>query len=136
MSTVEAQTFDAFLAAHPVTMTAERTDHNPHMQQSRDMDHWKVTLRCQGRRMSLVFSQGYGHNGKAPELASVLNCLASDASSVEGNDFESWAADLGFDPDSRTALKTYNVCVRQMASLGRLLGADAYSELLWNTERL
>ena len=130
-------TLPAFIAANRLTMTAERTDSNPHMEvESVSMDHWRVTLRCGGRRMTLTFSQGFGHHGAAPELASVLDCLASDSSSVEGNDFESWASDFGYSTDSRKALKTYNVCVRQMRSLGRLLGPDAYSALLWDTERL
>lgn len=130
------RTIDQFILDQRVTMTAERTDSNPNMEHSRDMDHWRCTLRCAGRRMSLVFSMGYGHGGKAPRAAEVLNCLASDASSVEGNSFEQWASDLGYDVDSRKALKTYTACVRQMRSLGRLLGTDAYSALLWNTERL
>lgn len=130
------QTLEFFIVKHGVKMTAERTDSNPNMDDSRNMDHWKVTLRCGRRRMSLVFSMGFGHNGKQPKVADVLDCLSSDASSVEGNDFDSWASDLGFDADSRKAKRTYDTCVRQMRALGRFLGPDAYAELLWNTERL
>lgn len=131
----ENKTTEQFIAEHGIAFRAERTDRNPHMDDARNMDHWRVTIRKGRRRMSLVFSQGFGHHGAAPALADVLDCLASDASSVEGNSFDSWAADLGYDADSRKALKTYNAIVRQMRSLARMLGSDAYVELLWDVER-
>ncbi len=106
------------------------------MDDSARMDHWRVTLRHAGRRMTLTFSQGYGHNGAAPKVADVLDCLSSDASSVISESFEDFAATMGYDTDSRKALRTYNVCKRQADKLQRMLGADLFTVLLYNTERL
>lgn len=125
-----------FVTAHKITMTAERTDSNPHMDNSREMDHWRVTLRRGSKRMSLVFSKGFGHNGAKPTAAEVLDCLASDASSVDGNNFEDWARELGYDEDSRKAQRTYNTIERQLRSLGRLLGPDLYPTALYDIERM
>lgn len=117
--------------------TEEQTDHNPNMPESRDMNHWRVTLRGPHGRMSLVFSKGYGHNGAEPTPDEVLDCLASDAATVENtNSFEEWCCEFGFETDSRKAERAYRACVRQAESLKRILGPDLYNSLLWNTERL
>ena len=122
--TQATQTLSELLAG--VTMTATQTDNNnPNWQ---DADAWKVRLRYQGRSMTLTFYQWRGHHGQAPEAEGVMGCLLSDASSAEA-DFESWASDLGFDPDSRKAEKTYRQVRKQTASLRRLLGEDFESFL-------
>ncbi|HKE02503.1 MAG TPA: hypothetical protein VKE91_00485 [Blastocatellia bacterium] len=131
-----AATIQEFIEKNRITMHAEPTDHNPTMTDAHPMDHWRVTLHVNRRRMMVVFSQGSGFNGAAPELGQVLDCLASDASGAEGRDFEEWASDYGYDSDSRTAERTYDAIVTQMRQLGHLLGPDAYAELLHDTERL
>lgn len=45
----------------------------------------------------------------APTAASVLACLLSDASATD-QCFADWAADFGYDVDSRKALATYEAC--------------------------
>jgi hypothetical protein len=126
-----------FIATNELRMTATWTDRNPHMQNSEDMHHWRCTInRKGGSRMSLTFSMGRALLGK-PTLADVLDCLASDASSFENTPaFEDWAGELGYDIDSRAALKTFNTVANQSRALKRVLGAEAYETLLWNTERL
>lgn len=80
--------------------------------------------------MGLYFSQGSAHT-EAPTLADVLDCLASDASSyANAGSFEEWAGVLGYDPDSRSSLRIFNTVKRQAEQLKRLLGADAYEQLL------
>ena len=62
---------DQFITANGITMSCERTDSNPNMPDSRDMDHWKCTLirrvtasgKWYGQRMTVRFSMGYGHHG-------------------------------------------------------------------------
>ncbi len=132
----DQMTLDAFIKSAGLTMTAGRTDSNPNMDSSTAMDHWKVTIRAGRSRMSTVFSMGYGHKGNAPTLADVLDCLASDASSVAQADYDEWARDMGYDTDSRKAERTYKACVRQGEKLKRLLGDSAYETLLYHTERL
>jgi hypothetical protein len=101
--------------------------------------------------LSLYFSQGVAHT-EDPTLADVLDCLASDASSyenaravsgsiqnaAEGSDrhFRSWANDLGYDEDSRSAEEIFRAIKRQAEQLKRALGSEAYNDLLWNTKRL
>lgn len=136
MTTDTTTTIEQFIAANRITLTSSRTDRNPNMDGG-NMDHWRVTLRCAGRKMSLVFSKGIGHNGAAPTADEVLDCLASDASGViGGRDFGDWCSEYGYSEDSRSALRTWNAVNRQMRSLERLLGSDAFAALLWNTERM
>jgi hypothetical protein len=144
-------TIEHFIEAQRISMTAVRTDSNPNMPDSRNMDHWKVTLvrrdaprvrgswEYQGKilaKMTLTFSQGYGHNGEEPELGDVLDCLSSDAAGLaNAQDFEEWCSEFGYDPDSRKAYKTYTAVEHQASRLQTFLGDDAYDALLWHTER-
>lgn len=83
----------------------------------------------------LYFSQGSAHT-EDPTLADVLDCLASDASGYDGQTFENWASDYGYDTDSRKAEKTFRAIKRQSEQLRRTIGQDAYEELLYKVERL
>lgn len=131
-------TIAEFVRRNGITMTAERTDHNPNMD-SVDMDDWKCVLRRgkEGRkRMTVYFSQGYGHNGKAPDLTSVLDCLASDSSMIENAPtFEDFANEFGYDLDSRKAERTFKACEHQAKRLENFLGEELYQELLWKVGR-
>lgn len=125
-----------FVKDYRISMTADRVDSNPNMPESDNMDHWKVVLRRPGHTLTTYFSMGYGHKGAEPKAADVLDCLASDASSIENaNGFEDWAADFGYDTDSRKAEKTYKACEHIAKRLRNFLG-EAYDTLLYNTERL
>ncbi len=130
-------TIHEFIATHKITMTCDRADSNPAMDATApgSMDHWKCKLAHTSHRMTVPFSMGYGYNGKEPTAADVLSCLASDASGIT-SDFEEWARDLGYDPDSRTAERTYKACVKSAEKLKTFLGADLYDTLLYHTEAL
>jgi len=119
-----------------ITLTAERCEANPNMD-SQDMDHWKTVLRIGNRRMTVYFSKGYGHNGKAPKADEVLGCLASDSAAIENTrSFEDWCAEFGYDSDSRKAEKTFKVCEHQAKRLRSFLGEDLFNTLIWDAERL
>lgn len=125
-----------FCNKHKIKARSEWADSNPHMADSQNMNHFKVTLKTAGRQMTLYFSQGYGISGE-PTAADVLDCLASDAASVENSrEFEEWASDLGYDPDSRKAEKIYKTIIKQAERLKKFLGNDLYKTLLWDTEGL
>lgn len=131
-------TIAEFIAKHKITMTVERADSNPNMDDgSNRMDHWRCKLKCARRQMSLIFSMGTGHNGKEPDLKGVLDCLASDSTGIENaRDFEDWASEYGFNTDSRKAERTYKICQGQAKRLRQLLGdGDAFNDLLFKTER-
>jgi hypothetical protein len=89
---------------------------------------WKVTLRMNGRRMTVPFFTGL--TGE-PTACDVLECLASDAASYDNtNSFEDWAGEFGFDTDSRKAERIYNQTATQTRKLRRFL-ADQYDELVY-----
>ncbi len=73
-----------------------------------------------------------------PELVDVLDCLASDAASVENcRMFEDWANEMGYDEDSRSAERTYQICEKQSKDLRFLLGSrKVFEALLFEIERL
>jgi hypothetical protein len=130
-------TYQEFIKQNVITMTAVRTSENPNMfweKSSREytMDHWELRLRfpTKGlpRYMTTYFSMGYGHNGKAPELAEVLECLAHDSHDCD-QDFETWALGLGYETDSRKAERTYRICRKMRTQLKRFLG-KAFETLL------
>jgi len=131
-----------FLAEQKITMLAKATDRNPPMEDPKNpMDHWRCSFRRgtgkSASRFTTSFSMGKGHNGKAPEAGDVLDCLASDASSIENaKGFEDWANDMGWDSDSRKAEKIFNACKSQAVKLKEFLGDESYQELLWNVDRL
>ena len=79
---------------------------------------WRIELRYQGRRMGVDF-----YSSTEPTLADVLECVAMDASGADQT-FEDWASGYGYDPDSRSAERTWKACVMQTAKLRRLLGSD------------
>ncbi len=64
-----------------------------------------------------------------PEAADVVYSLVSDASAADYASFEDWAADMGDDPDSRQAEKTFNLCRQIALDLFRVFGADVVEKL-------
>ncbi len=110
--------------AHRVTATVKFTG-EPSPWQDDDkqpMNGYRVTLRYQGRRMTVPFWTGIGWTHE-PSAADVLDCLASDAGSAQLS-FEDWCEELGYDSDSRKAERTYNATLKQTEALRRLMGDD------------
>lgn len=126
-----------FVEAHGVKMSAEMWDHNPHMvadDWSKTATHWRCVLSAHGKRMTVYFSQGSAIT-REPTATDVLDCLASDAAIAENcTTFEEFAAEMGYDEDSRKAEKGYREIRKQAKRLAMFLGA-AFDELVWNTER-
>lgn len=99
-------------------------------------DLWRCTLRSYQWESSITieFRQGIGHDGKRPDKKSVLECLLSDASSVENSDgFEGWCGEYGFETDSRKAEQMYVASLKQTQRLKKWLGTR-YEAYLLNTE--
>ena len=124
-----------FVQEHGMSMTATRVDNNPNMD---DMPagstHWKCVLHFDNRQMTVPYSMGSAHSND-PEIEDVLECLASDASTLEyclnrEPSFEEWAYDLGYDTDSRKAERTYKAIKQQAKELRRLL-ENEYDALLY-----
>ena len=117
-----------FIDRHNLTLTATRTDRNPGMPDF-EGDHWKSTLKRPGHRMTLVFSKGYGHRGEAPTCEEVLGTLRSDLFYMDCS-IEDFCSEVGFDPDSSKAERTFKALVRQNTKLHKFLGEDLFTELL------
>ena len=115
----EPMSFEDFAERYGVTLEYVRTDRNPSMRDSGNMDHWNVTLRCDGDSMTLTYSKGYGHKGAPPDVAEVLECLHSDASCAD-YDLDEFIAELGGDEH------TYRLVQRQAEQLRDILG-DSWS---------
>lgn len=66
-----------------------------------------------------------------PTAAEILSSLACDVRDIEnGSSFETWANDLGYDPDSRKAEGIYRQCEKAYRELGSMLGRENLAELL------
>jgi hypothetical protein len=74
---------------------------------------------------------------EAPDLRDALDVLAAEAGIVEEtSSFESWAQQLGFDVDSRTAERAYRASLRLSRRLRAVLGEHAYERLVQSGARL
>lgn len=135
----EPITLKQFISEQQLEMSVRAVKRNPYMQDQLPHNfECCITQVGRGNSTELVvyFSQGSAHK-QSPTLAEVLNCLVSDASSVDNAyDFEDWASECGYNTDSRKAEAIYNVCKRQTQELKDLLGSNAYAQLLYDTERL
>lgn len=119
-----------YVDAWGITSTATEVDRNPNMDDTgRDMTHWRVTLRRGRAKMTVYYSMGSAHVGHEPTAQEVIDCIAQDGAYLDGT-FENWARDLGLDPDSRAAHRTYMVCKRQTERLQKFLGDEHYAELM------
>lgn len=94
---------------------------------------WTVTLSWYGpqgqrsakqkpRTLTVSFFQGPAHD-REPTAADILSGLLLDAQ-AEGSNFEDWCDDLGYDPDSKRAARTYRECVRLARRVRLFLGSD------------
>lgn len=148
METTETITVMQFILKHKIDFTRRAVSTRPDgLMADQPMRHWQFRIKHGTRGFNLYFSQGYGHT-EPPTFADVLDCLASDASGYENTGtpvrgkvsrddvFHNWCAEYGYSSDSRKAEKILKTVKRQAEQLKRTLGAEAYQELLYNTERL
>jgi len=89
---------------------------------------YKVTLRFQRRQLTVPFFMGSAHECE-PTAGDVLSCLISDARIGEES-FEDFCSELGYDPDSRRAERTWRTCRDLTPRVSRFLGdrLEAFSE--------
>jgi len=89
---------------------------------------YRVRLHKLGDMVTPEFDwrQGYGIEDSAEDRPdAILDCLVSDAWSVlNSRGFEDWANELGYDPDSRKAERTYNACRETAEWLDTFLEGD------------
>lgn len=75
---------------------------------------------------------------KVPDVATVLDCLVSDAAAYDSAcGWDDFAAELGYDPDSRKGHAVYEACGDTLKWLTALLGGRAeVDRLMYQTDRL
>ena len=131
------QSLNDFITQEHLSMSAKWVDDNPNMNSEQPMAHWLCHIAVKnGDEWPVYFSMGLGHQGNPPELADVLDCLASDAAGFENDqDFEEWANEYGYDTDSRKAETIYRAIDDQINGMKAFLGETAYETLLWETKR-
>lgn len=83
--------------------------------------HFRVQIvRGNIPRMTTFYSQGPAVKG-VPTLEGVLYSLLMDSAGAdEGVTFEDWAADMGMDPDSRGAERTFKACQKIAADMSAI----------------
>lgn len=64
----------------------------------------------------------------APKLEDVLYSLSMDSDAIEHPTYEGWAADLGFDEDSRKGERMYRKCLEIGLLLRKLFDLDELRE--------
>ena len=96
----------------------------PGVHYSVDSDEW-------GKRMLKNLAPKY-----RPELADVIDSMASDVSGIEGETFETWADSMGYNSDSISDKHTFEACLKERQQLIMLAGITAVNELCYDIERL
>jgi hypothetical protein len=76
----------------------------------------------------ILYGDRLGRPVPPPPVADVVHSLLMDASGTDDR-FEDWAANYGFDPDSRTAERMFNACRDTAAALRRTFTADELTAL-------
>src|SRR5271166_1817355 len=94
----------------------------PYNETFAESEGYTVTLRYQGRQMTVPFYMGPALC-REPEAAEVLECLISDTMLGEQT-FEDFCGDLGYDTDSRKAEASWAQCRSIAPRVRKLLGAD------------
>jgi len=82
----------------------------------------------EGRSLSRTKPPGY-MKPILPDTADVIYSLVSDGRVIDCGDFENFAAEYGYDVDSRQAEKTYQACLEIGLKLRAALGQKLFSEL-------
>lgn len=80
--------------------------------------HYRVTLRGPGGSYTFDFwgSRADQEANKTPTEYDVLACLEWNCADT----FEDFCSELGYEQDSRKALKTFRACLRQRTALERI----------------
>ncbi len=91
--------------------------------------HFKVTIRRGISAIETRYSQGSAIKTN-PELHDVLASLLMDAGTLyEGQTFEDWAAELGYNEDSRKAERIYESCRKIEAHLNEMFSSSEMDDL-------
>ena len=150
---------DALLQAAGVSYAATLVQRGAKDDSGWEHDAWRIEFLKDGRKLEQSFRTGIGHRAPpgntfagrklrpgtlawvehenrktpvSPKAASVLSSLVSD--DTQGESFESWADNFGYDSDSRKALAIYMECQRQTDAAKRFFGHDVWASIVSTVE--
>lgn len=121
--------FDLIFSMGSANRGLKKKRHDPN-DPSKVITEWKRISDSEFRKMNNFWQNQV--QPIPPQLDEVLECLASDFLSVNNNPlaFELWAEEMGYDPDSRKAEKTYNHIRQQAHEFITAFGYAIFNELL------
>ena len=125
------QTYEQFAKKHGVKFESQPREFRGDGLMTDCPNHWSCKLTCGMNEYEFWFSGGSAV--RSIELDNVLSCMASDCAGTEDRTFEDWAAEYGYDTDSRSAEKIFDACCKQYTELLALFGKDVLEELLYQT---
>ena len=97
----------------------------------RELEPYTVQLRYKRRRFTFPFWAGRSCDLQTVDAAGAI--LSEAAGYESATCFEDWAADFGYDTDSREAERIYRAIGRTHANVKRLLGGD-FEALIYTNE--
>lgn len=113
------------LSAAALAAAATRLRRSESYAKSLLLDHELET----GRTAKATFGGVQSGQPITPRLSDVMHSLALDADVLDAADFESWASDLGYDTDSRSAEAIYRAGLEIAIKLRAGLGSAFLDEL-------
>ncbi len=116
-----------------ITIESTPRDRAPEGEQNPgDMNWWDVTLRMDGREISLPWGMGPAA-GDEPELGDVMSMMTMGVRAVINNrDFEAWCDEWGWSPDTEGRYEMYEQWIRHSGNLSEFL-RDRFDAYLWDT---
>jgi hypothetical protein len=94
-------------------------------------EYTALLFECEHGKAGTMRSWG-GITAGAPILPDPLDvffCLVSDSTAIDHPSYESWASDLGYDPDSRKGEAAYRECLAHGLALRAAVGDTGLAEL-------
>lgn len=90
---------------------------------------YKITLKRANKSISFDFWNSFNDSkaGKSPTAYDVLACCSSDINIPDN--FEDFCSELGYEPDSIKALKTFEACKKQSIKLNNFFNSEEIVDL-------
>jgi len=109
-----------FIEQNKITIKNTKVDKNPNMDNF-EGDHWKCVIKMNGKQMTTYFSKGYGHKGKVPDIAEVLEAMSMDVRSVEDYDVCDFVDEFGY--KCIEGRRIYKACIREKEQMESFFGS-------------
>ena len=131
------QTVEEFAERHAIKFSATEITRRPDSLMTdmpRGTRHWLCALKREGASYELCFSQGPGIK-RNPTKSDILNCMASDCSTVDqvADEFD-FMHEFGYEDEEQARL-VWEAILEQREGMERLLGKEILEELMYETER-